>query len=72
MSYVEKITKQYQLWASDLKCIIKNHAVKFAESEKRGTVDLRLQWQTLNVFLDRKFIEYLWKKSIIVKVTASD
>ncbi len=43
MNYIEKITKQYQLWASDLKCIIKNHAVKFAESEKKDTVDLRLQ-----------------------------
>ncbi len=43
MNYVEKITKQYQLWASDLKHIIKNHTVKFAESEKKDTVDLRLQ-----------------------------
>jgi len=42
MSYIEKITKQYQLWASDLKHIIKNHAVKFAKSEKKDTVDLKL------------------------------
>ncbi len=43
MSYVEEITKQYQLWASDLKCIIKNYVVKFVKSEKKDTVDLRLQ-----------------------------
>ncbi len=42
MSYIEKITKQYQLWASDLKHIIKNHTVKFAKSKKRDTVDLKL------------------------------
>ncbi len=43
MNYIEKITKQYQLWASDLKYIIKNYAVKFAESKKKNTVDFRLQ-----------------------------
>jgi len=59
MNYVEKITKQYQLWASDLKCIIKNHTVKFAESKKKDTVDLKLQQQTLNVLLNRRFIEHL-------------
>ncbi len=72
MNYVEKITKQYQLWASDLKHIIKNHTVKFAESEKKDTVNLRLQQQTLNVLLDRRSVKCSWKKSIIVKVTASD
>ncbi len=59
MNYIEKITKQYQLWASDLKCIIKNHAVKFAESEKEDTVDLRLQQQTLNVLLNRRLVKCL-------------
>jgi len=57
MSYIEEITKQYQLWAPDLKHIIKNHTVKFAESKKKDTVDLRLQQQTLNVLLNRRFIE---------------
>ncbi len=42
MNYVEKITKQYQIWASDLKYIIKNHTVKFAESKKRDTVDFKM------------------------------
>ncbi len=72
MSYIEEITKQYQLWASDLKHIIKNHTVKFAESKKKDTVDLKLQQQTLNVLLNRRSVEHLWKKLIIVKVTASD
>jgi len=43
INYVEKITKQYLFWTSDLKCIIKSYVVKFAESEKRDIVDLRLQ-----------------------------
>jgi len=72
MNYIEEITKQYQLWAPDLKCIIKNHTVKFAESKKGGTVNLRLQQQTLNVLLNRRLVECSWKKSIIVKITASD
>ncbi len=42
MNYIEKITKQYQLWALDLKCIIKNYIVKFTESKKRNIVDLKL------------------------------
>ena len=42
MSYVNEITKQYWLWASDLKHIIKNYAVKFAENEKKESVDLKL------------------------------
>jgi len=67
----EKTTKQYQLWASDLKCIIKSHTVKFAESEKRDIIDLRLQQQTSNVLLDRRSVEWLQKKSITVKVTVS-
>ncbi len=72
MSYIEKITKQYQLWASDFKYIIKNYTVKFAKSEKRDTVDLKLQQQTLNVLLNRRFVKHLQKKSIIMKITASD
>ncbi len=42
MSYIEKITKQYQLQTLDLKCIIKNYTVKFAKSEKKDTVNLKL------------------------------
>jgi len=72
ISYVKKITKQYQLWALDLKCIIKSYAVKFAESEKKDTVDFKLQQQTLNILLDRKSVEYLQKKLITVKVIVSD
>jgi len=59
INYVEKITKQYLLWASDLKCIIKSYTVKFAESEKKNIVDFKLQWQTLNILLNRKSVEYL-------------
>ncbi len=72
MGYIEKTTKQYQLWASDLKHIIKSHTVKFAESEKGGTIDLRLQQQTPNVLLNRRLIEHSWKKPITVEVTVSD
>ena len=43
MNYVDEITKQYQLWVSDLKCIIKNYAAKFAENEKKESINLRLQ-----------------------------
>jgi len=42
--------------------------VKFIKSEKRDIIDLRLQQQTLNVFLNRKFVECSQKKSIIVKI----
>ena len=48
MGYIDETTKQYQLWAPDLKCIIRSHAVKFAENKKGGSIDLRLQRQTPN------------------------
>ena len=57
MSYVDEIMKQYQLWAPDLKHIIRSYAVKFAENEKRESVNLRLQRQTLNTFSEWKLIE---------------
>jgi len=59
INYIEKIIKQYLLWISDLKHIIKSYIVKFVKSEKKNIIDLRLQWQTLNVFLNRKFVEHL-------------
>ena len=54
MGYIDETTKQYQLWAPDLKRIIRSHAVKFAENEKGGSVDLRLQRQTPNTLPERK------------------
>ena len=48
MGYIDETTKQYQLWVPDLKCIIRSYAVKFAENEKGGSIDLRLQRQTSN------------------------
>ena len=48
MGYIDETTKQYQLWVPDLKCIIRSHAVKFAENEKGESIDLRLQRQTPN------------------------
>jgi len=42
MSYVKEIIKQYLLWVSDMKCIIRSHTVKFAENEKEDTVNLQL------------------------------
>ena len=48
MKYINETTKHYWLWAPDLKRIIRSHAVKFAENEKGGNVDLRLSRQTIN------------------------
>ena len=48
MKYINETMKQYWLWAPDLKHIIKSHAVKFAENEKGGNVNLRLSRQTFN------------------------
>ena len=48
MKYINETTKQYWLWAPDLKHIIRSHAVKFAENEKGENVDLRLSRQTFN------------------------
>ena len=42
MNYIDEITKQYQLWVSDLKHIIRNYAVNFAENEKKKNVDIKL------------------------------
>ena len=64
MSYVDEITKQYQLWAPDLKCIIRSHAVKFAENEKRESVNLRLQRQTSNTLSEWKLVEQPWKEDL--------
>ena len=52
MKYIEEITKQYLLWVLNIKCIIKNYVVKFAENEKEDTIDLQLQRQILNIFLN--------------------
>ena len=57
MGYVDETTKQYRLWAPDLKRIIRSHAVKFAENKKGGSVDLRLQRQTPNTLPERKPVE---------------
>jgi len=43
MNYIKKITKQYLLWTSDLKCIIKSYVVKFVKSEKKDIINFRLQ-----------------------------
>ena len=56
MGYVDETTKQYRLWAPDLKRIIRSHAVKFAENKKGGSVDLRLQRQTPNTLPERKLV----------------
>ena len=48
IEYINETTKHYWLWAPDLKRIIRSHAVKFAENEKGGNVDLRLSRQTIN------------------------
>ena len=64
MNYINEITKQYQLWMSDLKCIIRNYTVKFAENEKKESINLRLQRQTSNTFFEWKLIEQSQKKNL--------
>ena len=64
MNYIDEITKQYQLWVPDLKCIIRSHAVKFAENEKGESVDLRLQRQTSNTLSEWKLVEWPCKKNL--------
>ena len=71
MKYINEIMKQYQLWASDLKCIIKSYAVKFAENEKRENVNLRLSRQTFNTFSEWKSVEWSCKKNISILSSAS-
>jgi len=57
MSYSEEITKQYLLWAPDLKQIIKSQAVKFAKNEKEDSIDMRLHRQTSNILSEQKPVE---------------
>ena len=64
MNYVDEITKQYQLWTPDLKHIIRSYAVKFAENEKKESVDLKLQRQILNTLSEWKLIEQSQKKNL--------
>ena len=65
MDYIDEITKQYQLWAPDLKHIIRSHAVKFAENEKGGSVNLRLQRQTSNTLSEWKLVGQPQKKDLM-------
>ena len=64
MGYIDETTKQYWLWVPDLKCIIRSHAVKFAENEKGGSVNLRLQRQTPNTLPEWKLVEQPQKKDL--------
>ena len=64
INYINEITKQYWLWASDLKHIMRSYAVKFAKNEKKESVNLRLQRQTSNTLSEWKLIEQLWKKNL--------
>ena len=64
MDYIDETTKQYQLWAPDLKHIIRSHAVKFAENKKGGSVNLRLQRQKPNTLSEQKLIEQPHKKDL--------
>lgn len=54
VDYIEKTTKQYLLWALNMKCVIKSHTVKFTKNEKKSTVNLRLHRQTLNTLFEQK------------------
>ena len=63
MNYIDEITKQYWLWASDLNHIIRSYTVKFAETEKKESVDLKLQRQILNTLSEWKLIEQSQKKN---------
>jgi len=72
INYIKKITKQYLFWVSDLKHIIKSYVVKFTENKKKNIIDFKLQQQTLNIFLEKKFVKYSQKKLITVKITVLD
>ena len=54
MGYVEETTKQYRLWAPDLRRVIRSHVVRFDESLKGGDMDLNLRKQTPNVLPERR------------------
>ena len=64
MGYINETMKQYWLWAPDLKCIIRSHAVKFAENKKGESVNLRLQRQKSNTLPEQKLIEQPHKKDL--------
>ena len=64
MNYIDEITKQYWLWAPDLKHIIRSNAVKFAENEKKESVNLKLQRQTSNTLSEWKSVEQSQKKNL--------
>ena len=71
MRYINEITKQYWLWVSDLKHIIRSYAVKFAENEKKENVNLKLSRQTSNTLSEWKSVEWSCKKNTSILSSAS-
>ena len=71
MKYINEIMKQYWLWVSDLKHIIRSYAVKFAENEKKENVNLKLSRQTFNTFSEQKSVEWSHKENISILSSAS-
>jgi len=53
----EETNTQFRIWAPDLKRIIKHHAVRFAENEKRGSIELTLPVQPPNVLPAREPVD---------------
>ena len=72
MGYVENTDKQYRLWVPDLGRVIKSHAVKFAEDEKGGDMDLRLRKQTFNVLPERRPVGRPSKNNVSTNVPKPD
>jgi len=72
MGYVKDIDKQYRLWAPDLGRVIKSHAVKFAEDEKSGDMNLRLRKQTFNVLPERRPVGRPPKNNVSTDVSKPD
>jgi len=54
VEYVDETIKQFRLWAPDLGRVIRSHAIKFDESEKGSSIDLKLRKQTANVLPERR------------------
>lgn len=67
MGYTEKMTKQYLLWAPDLKQVIKSHAVKCAKNEKGGSVDVRLHRQTPSILSERRPVGRPHKNAVMTE-----
>ena len=57
LDYVKKTNKQYWMWASNLRKVIKHHKMTFSKNEKWRSEKLNLSIQTTNSLFVRRSIE---------------